>query len=112
MLRTSSTSERPLLRSLLALLMPLLVLGLMLLLLTSLGDVRQSSSTEGQKLLEDSLHRAIVTCYVTEGRYPPTLDHVRQRYGVQVDKERYFVDYQVFADNIMPDVTVIAVAGE
>ena len=49
-----------------------------------------------------------MTCYATEGIYPPTMDYLEQNYGVLIDDEYYTVFYEIFADNIMPTVTVIA----
>ena len=48
-----------------------------------------------------------VACYSSEGIYPPNLDYLKERYGVQVDETRYTVMYDVFADNLMPDITVL-----
>ena len=56
--------------------------------------------------LERAIERAVVTCYALEGQYPPTLDYIRDNYGVVIDQERYDVFYDVFAQNVMPSVTV------
>ena len=40
--------------------------------------------------------------------YPPSLEYLKETYGVQVDEERYFVDYRYVASNLMPDITVLA----
>ena len=48
-----------------------------------------------------------VACYAAEGIYPPDLDYLKDHYGVQVDEERYTVFYSVFAENLMPDITVL-----
>ena len=56
--------------------------------------------------LERAIERAVVTCYALEGQYPPTLDYIREYYGVVIDQERYDVFYDVFAQNVMPSVTV------
>ena len=57
--------------------------------------------------LEDAIHRAVVSCYATEGFYPPTLDYVEEHYGIQIDSSRYAVFYEIFAENLMPDITVL-----
>lgn len=48
-----------------------------------------------------------MACYAAEGIYPPDLDYLKDHYGVQVDEERYTVFYSVFAENLMPDITVL-----
>lgn len=62
---------------------------------------------EGRAQLEMALRRATVACYATEGIYPPTLDYLKQHYGIQIDKSRYSVFYEIFADNLMPEITVL-----
>ena len=50
----------------------------------------------------------MVNCYAIEGRYPATLEYVEEYYGLQINRERYDVFYEVFADNIMPEITVLS----
>lgn len=67
----------------------------------------EARGAESVRVLEDSIRRAAVSCYAIEGRYPDTLQYLEKNYGVYVDEEEYAVFYEVFATNIMPDVTVI-----
>ena len=39
--------------------------------------------------------------------YPANLDHLKEHYGLQIDEERYTVRYTAFAENLMPDITVL-----
>ena len=48
-----------------------------------------------------------MSCYATEGVYPPTIEYLEERYGVQIDRERYTVHYDIFAENLMPDILVL-----
>lgn len=57
--------------------------------------------------LETTLRRTAVACFAAEGRYPPSLGYMREHYGIQINDELYAVDYVVFADNLMPDITVL-----
>ena len=34
-------------------------------------------------------------------------EYLEEHYGIQVDRERYTVAYDVFASNLMPDITVL-----
>lgn len=74
---------------------------------TSLGNLNSGQGEEGRQQLETSLRRAAVACYAAEGIYPPTLEHLTEHYGVQIDTERYAVFYEIFANNLMPDITVL-----
>ena len=58
--------------------------------------------------LEESIRRACVVCYSTEGFYPPDIAYLEQRYGIQTDPARYTVFYDIFAENIMPEITVVS----
>lgn len=69
--------------------------------------LRAGQHEEGRAQLEVALRRATVACYATEGIYPPTLDYLMQHYGIQIDKSRYSVFYEIFADNLMPEITVL-----
>ena len=65
-------------------------------------------STEIQRQqLEDSIRRACISCYSLEGIYPPTLQYLVDNYGLQINDKHYAVFYDIFAENIMPDITVV-----
>lgn len=81
----------------------LLLIGFLL----ALGNLDRGRTREGQQQLENALRRAAVACYAAEGIYPPTLEYLTQHYGVQIDAARYTVFYEVFADNLMPEITVL-----
>lgn len=74
--------------------------------------MEETAKTEGTELLQDAINRAVVSCYAIEGRYPANMDYLVENYGIQVDAERYVVSYEVFADNIRPQVRVIRLGGQ
>ena len=74
---------------------------------SAVNHVGAGQHEEGRTQLETALRRAAVACYATEGIYPPTLDYLKQHYGIQIDESRYSVFYEIFADNLMPDITVL-----
>ena len=51
----------------------------------------------------------MVSCYSIEGVYPQSIAYLTEHYGLRIDGEKYAVRYEVFADNIMPQVRVIEV---
>lgn len=69
-----------------------------------LDDGRQE---EGREQLEALLKRMAVSCYASEGAYPPSVDYLKERYALQYDEERYTIHYELFASNLMPDITVM-----
>ena len=75
-----------------------------------LGGVKNLSSgrsEEDKARLEDVLRRSAVACYAAEGIYPPSVEYMEEHYGLQIDKENYEVSYNVIAENLMPDITVL-----
>ena len=94
----------PLLRGLLT---PVFAAAVLVCFSTALNSLDGGRDQEDQRQLEEALRRGCVACYSSEGIYPPNLDYLKERYGVQVDETRYTVMYDVFADNLMPDITVL-----
>lgn len=71
----------------------------------SVGDVSRTSLNEGQTITENSIRRAVITCYAYEGSYPESIEYLKEYYGLRVSDD-YEVRYNVFAPNIMPDIRV------
>ena len=89
-------------------LLPLLAAALCLLVfLTGVNHLDRNRLEEGRIHLEDVLRRTAAACYAAEGIYPPDLDYMRRHYGISYDSEAYTVIYEVFASNLMPDITVL-----
>lgn len=74
--------------------------------LSGLKNLDAGQSEQGVQQLEQALRRAAVSCYAAEGCYPPDVAYMQQYYGVQIDESRYLVHYRVFAENLMPEITV------
>ncbi len=75
-----------------------------------LFTVSKASSTsvyEQRQSLSDAIDRAIIQCYVTEGRYPESFEYLQQNYGIIYDDEQFRVDYVIYGSNMRPDVTII-----
>ena len=89
------------------LLVAVILLALLLWFFTAVNHLGDGQHEEGRVQLETALRRATVACYATEGIYPPTLDYLKEHYGIQIDESRYSVFYEIFADNLMPDITVL-----
>ena len=84
-----------------------LILALLLWFFTAVGNLSRDSGDEGREQLETALRRAAVACYAAEGVYPPTMEYLSEHYGVQIEEEKYIVFYEIFASNLMPDITVL-----
>lgn len=80
---------------------------LFVLFLFAVGSISKDSVDSQEENLNTALHRSIVSCYCVEGTYPPSLDYIKQHYGLMYDENLFFVDYISEGSNIYPDVTVI-----
>ena len=89
------------------LLVPVVAAVVLLCFFTALSNLEEGRDREGRLQLEEALRRAAVACYAAEGVYPPDLAYLEEHYGVQIDEQRFAVDYTVFGSNLMPDITVL-----
>ena len=48
--------------------------------------LNQGQEAESMKQLENSIRKATMTCYATEGVYPPTLEYLKKNYGIRLMK--------------------------
>lgn len=86
---------------------PLLAAGILFLFLIAFSNLESGRREEGKEQLFRALQRCVVSCYATEGIYPPNVEYMKEHYGIQIDEERYTVIYEVFAENLMPEITVL-----
>ena len=95
-----------------------LALGLLVFATTAAWVVRAVEDTAagarrgGHAMAEQAVRRAAVSCYALEGAYPASYEDLKERTGVAVDESRYAVFYEIFASNIMPEITVVERWGE
>ena len=89
------------------LLLPVAAVAALLCFATAVDSLDSGRSEEDLRQLEETLRRGCVACYAAEGAYPTSLEYLRERYGIQIDEERYVVYYSAFAENLMPDITVL-----
>lgn len=84
----------------------LIFLAVVIILVFAVADISRTSSQESLTVAENSIRRAVITCYAEEGRYPESIEYLKENYGLYVSDD-YTVLYTLFADNIMPNITVI-----
>ena len=89
------------------LLTPVIAIIMLLVFLSALSDLSDGNDRQSKEQLEIALRRSAVACYAAEGMYPDDISYLQEHYGVQIDEERYTVIYDVFASNLMPDITVL-----
>ena len=85
----------------------ILLLAVVLFFLGAMSRMEESRRAEGRQQLETALRRAAVSCYASEGFYPPDVEYLQEHYGLQFDEEAYIVHYEWLAANWMPEITVL-----
>ena len=87
----------------------LVAIALLILLVFQAGvaSIDHKGTEEGRKQLEQALERCAAACYATEGIYPPNVEYMKEHYGIIVDEDCYKVIYRVYAENLMPEITVL-----
>lgn len=76
-------------------------------LIKSVEKMGNGQQSESLKQLDESIRKATMTCYATEGVYPPSIQYLKDNYGIQIDEDRYSVFYEIEGANLMPDITVM-----
>lgn len=85
-----------------ALLLLLILGGLCLILLDGGRDLDDGSAVA----IREAVQRSALQCYAVEGAYPPDLQYLEENYGLQVNRQDFYVTYDAFASNLPPEVRV------
>lgn len=72
-----------------------------------LQQLNTTSERERLRSVEQAVLKATVQCYAVEGQYPQNLAYLQENYGLVLDTEKYIIQYDIFASNIMPTVLVL-----
>ena len=56
--------------------------------------------------IKAAVERAALQCYVVEGAYPVDLRYLQDNYGLMINTDKYYVVYNVYAENQLPDIRV------
>lgn len=78
-----------------------------LFILCKINSVSDTAEQTQADALQRALTRSAIHCYAAEGRYPESLEYLQEEYGIRWDSEQYVVDYEVFASNLLPSISVI-----
>ncbi|MBQ7148880.1 MAG: hypothetical protein IJR96_09030 [Pseudobutyrivibrio sp.] len=84
-----------------------LFVAVFLIFLYIVSQASAGTYNEQRENLQAAIDRAIIQCYVTEGRYPESFEYLQKNYGIIYDDELFRVDYVIYGSNMKPDVTII-----
>lgn len=63
---------------------------------------------QGELSVRNAILNSAKQCCAIEGSYPQSLSYLERNYGLVVNRNDYAITYEVFADNVMPNVVVLA----
>ena len=90
---------------------PLLILLCLLVILAASCIFLLKPGEDYRKQAMESISRSVtdraLQCYVVEGVYPPDLEYLQEHYGLTLNQDDYNVHYDIFAQNLPPDVRVV-----
>ena len=76
------------------------------------NSLTATSGEQETRLVYDAVKNSALTCYAVEGAYPENLDYLRENYGLAYNTDRFVVDYDAFASNLMPEIYVTEVEAD
>lgn len=88
----------------------LIYIGILLILivffLLSLKRLEDTNFEKSCVVLSEAVRKSVVHCYAIEGQYPENIEYLESNYGLNYNKKRFMVHYQVIGSNLMPDIFV------
>ena len=70
------------------------------------NSLTATSGSQETELVYDAVKNAALTCYAVEGSYPESQDYLREHYKLAYNRDRFVVEYDAFASNLMPSISV------
>lgn len=72
------------------------------------GAINANLREQGELSVRNAILTSAKQCCAIEGAYPVSLAYLEANYGLVVNRDDYVITYEVFADNVMPNVVVLA----
>ena len=78
-----------------------------LILISEFSVFTDSQTSLDKTRIKETVEKYAIQCYASEGSYPPNIEYLEKEYGLIVDRDKYIYDYEIFASNIMPYITIL-----
>ena len=72
-----------------------------------INNITSKSGSREKEIVTEAVKNAALTCYAVEGMYPDSLDYLRENYNLSYNEDKYVVDYETFASNVIPHIKVV-----
>lgn len=83
-----------------------LILAISVLCFFTFRNSGKDLESEGVANVKNTIQKSARQCYAVEGVYPSDLNYLIENYGLHVNTKDYYITYEVFAENVAPDVIV------
>ena len=83
-----------------------LIAAVLVLVVVLIGRISNSQQSAESEIVRQSIKDAAINCYAVEGAYPDDLEYLRENYMLAYNEDRYFVTYNAFSSNHIPDIYV------
>lgn len=87
--------------------LPIICAAALLLCVPAARYIQADMQSGAQTALHQAILDAAVQCCAIEGTYPASVAYLEENYGLVIDHDRYIVQYEVFASNILPEIQII-----
>lgn len=71
-----------------------------------INTLTRANEDEALEAVRSAVARAAIQFYAIEGRFPPHLHYLEERFGLQLDHERFQIIYTAFGANVIPTILV------
>ncbi len=82
------------------------IAGVLVLCVLLLGRIERANGRAETETVREAVKNAALTCYAVEGAYPDSLEYLKENYHLSYNEDRYFITYDAFASNRIPDINV------
>ena len=72
-----------------------------------INSIKKKNNGRELQIVRDAVKNAALTCYAAEGSYPENLQYLRDHYKLAYNQEKFVVEYDAFASNLMPTINVL-----
>ncbi len=83
------------------------MITLSLFLVPLIGETVDHNVDITQQTMQQAIEKALIHCYAIEGSYPPSLEYLKENYGIYIQEERFYYYYEYVGSNVRPIVQVI-----
>jgi len=85
----------------------ILVIALIFIYLSNIDGFWEGKQEKSTKSIEEAVKKMALECYALEGSFPPSVEYLKENYGLIVNDNAYFYHYQANGSNMPPDIRVM-----